>query len=173
MADEQRPEENAEVGYEVEDANVRQLVLAGVGLAVGTAIACFAMYFLFNMLKQSGARAQEQTLNPMSGPRTFPPEPRLQVKPWEEIQNLRVKENQVLNTYGWTNKGAGMVRIPIDKAMDIVAQRGLPSRAPGQPAQTASPGTVGGRAGQPQAAPRNTTPPGAPVLKEGGNAPRK
>jgi hypothetical protein len=173
MADEHRPEENAEAGYEVADADVRQVVMAGIGLAVATAIACFAMYFLFNMLKFSGEREQRQTLNPMAGPRTLPPEPRLQVRPWEEIQNLRMKEDQVLNTYGWTNKGAGMVRIPIEKAMEIVAQRGLPSRVPGQPAQTASPAATGGRAGQPQAASRNSASPHAPALKEGGNAPRK
>lgn len=129
MADEHRPEENPDIGYEVADADVRQVVMAGIGLAVATVIACFAMYFMFNMLKFTGEREQKHALNPMAGPRTLPPEPRLQVRPWEQIQDLHAKEDQVLNTYGWTNKGAGMVRIPIDKAMEIVAQRGLPARA--------------------------------------------
>ncbi len=169
MADEQIHEENPEVRYEVADANIRQVVIAGIGLAVATAIACFAMYFLFNLLKQSSASAQ--TVNPMAPPRTLPPEPRVEEKPWVQRQNLVTKDGQTLNTYGWTNKGAGLVRIPIDRAMDIVVQHGLPYTAPGQTPKTQP--AAAGPAGQPQAAPRTSASPSAPMLKESGNAIRK
>ena len=171
MADEHVHEENPDVRYEVADANIRQVVFAGIGLAVATAIACFAMYFLFNLLKQSGGPAQ--TVNPMAPPRTLPPEPRVEEKPWMQHVNVLTKDDQILNTYGWTNKGAGLVRIPIDKAMDIVVQHGLPAVAPGQTPQTQPASVSGGRAGQPQAVPRTSASPSAPVLKEGGNATRK
>ena len=141
MADEHVHEENPDVGYEVADANIRQVVIAGIGLAVATAIACFAMYFLFNLLKKSGGPAQ--AVNPMAPARTMPPEPRVEDKPWMQHVNVLTKDDQTLNTYGWTNKGAGLVRIPIDKAMDIVVQRGFAQTAP------------------------------APALKESGNAARK
>jgi hypothetical protein len=171
MADEHVPEENQDIRFEVADASIRQVVLAGVGLAAATVIACFAMYFLFNMLKQSGGPAQ--AVNPMAPPRTLPPEPRLEERPWMQHQTQLTKEDQILDTYGWTNKNAGLVRIPIDKAMDIVVQRGLPTRTPGQPAKTEPASAAVGRAGQPQAVPRSSATPGAPVLKESGNAQRK
>ena len=95
----------------------------------------------------------------------------MEEKPWVQHENLLTKEDQTLGTYGWTNKGAGLVRIPIDKAMDLVAQRGLPYAAPGQAIQTQP--APGGRAGQPQAAPRTSASPSAPMLKEGGNAAKK
>jgi hypothetical protein len=169
VADEHVHEENPDVGYEVADANIRQVVIAGIGLAVATAIACFAMYFLFNLLKKSGGPAQ--AVNPMAPARTLPPEPRVEEKPWMQHVNVLTKDDQTLNTYGWTNKGAGLVRIPIDKAMDIVVQRGLPTVTPGRPVQTQA--FTGGRAGQPQAVPRTSATPSAPVLKESGNAVRK
>ena len=172
MAEEhlERPEdreENKDAGYEIKDANIKQVVLAGLGIAAVTVIACFAMYFLFNLLKHG--ESQGQTINPMAGPRTLPPNPRLQEKPWEELQKLRAREEQILNTYGWVNKGAGTTRIPIDKAMDAVAQKGLPARAPGQAVETAA----GSRQGQPPAAPGSLPTPQAAPLKEDGSAQRQ
>jgi hypothetical protein len=164
MADEHVHGDNPDIGYEVADANIRQVVIAGIGLAVATAIACFAMYFLFNLLKKSGGPAQ--AVNPMAPASTLPPEPRVEDKPWMQRQNLLPKEDRVLNTYGWTNKGAGLVRIPIDKAMDLIVQRGVPGG-------TQAPAVTGGRVGQPQAMPRTSATPSAPILKESGNAPRK
>ena len=39
-----------------------------------------------------------------------------------------MQEEQTLNSYGWVDQQAGVVRIPIDRAMDLLAQRGLPTR---------------------------------------------
>jgi hypothetical protein len=58
-----------------------------------------------------------------------PPEPRLQTDPRADLRELRVHEDEVLSTYGWVDKGAGVVRIPIEDALKITAQRGLPARA--------------------------------------------
>lgn len=55
--------------------------------------------------------------------------PRLQLKPPEELNNFRAGEETALNTYGWIDRTAGVVRIPIDRAMDLVLERGLPTRS--------------------------------------------
>jgi len=47
-------------------------------------------------------------------------------KPYLQLQNLRTLEDHVLSTYAWVDETAGTVRIPVDRAMDIVAQKGLP-----------------------------------------------
>ena len=45
-----------------------------------------------------------------------------------EINDFRMQEEQTLNSYGWVDQQAGVVRIPIDRAMQLLAQRGLPTR---------------------------------------------
>jgi hypothetical protein len=59
----------------------------------------------------------------------MPPEPRLQPHPADEYQALRQHEDEVLNHYGWVDQKAGVVRLPIDKAMDILAKRGFPTKS--------------------------------------------
>jgi hypothetical protein len=127
-------------GYEVEDASVREIVFTGVGLAVGTIIVCFAVAGLFKVLTATEVSSR-QPLTQVPAGQSFPPTPRLQEKPWLELQGVRAHEDQVLTTYGWVDKNAGKVRIPIDKAMDIVVQHGLPMRTEGAPGGTGSPKT--------------------------------
>ncbi len=55
-----------------------------------------------------------------------------QVNPPEALQELRATEEAVLTTYGWVDRKNGVVHIPIDRAMDLLLQRGLPTRPPDQ-----------------------------------------
>ena len=48
--------------------------------------------------------------------------------PAQELQQWRAAEEESLRSYGWVNKEAGIVRIPIARAMELLAERGLPSR---------------------------------------------
>src|SRR2546422_915423 len=63
-----------------------------------------------------------------------PPEPRLQGAPGHEnspaidIEKFRAQETQSLNSYGWVDSKAGVVRIPIEDAKKLLLQRGLPVR---------------------------------------------
>ncbi len=56
----------------------------------------------------------------------LPPGPRLQAAPPKDMQEFRARENAVLNGYAWVDKEKGEAQIPIDRAMDIVAEKGLP-----------------------------------------------
>jgi len=67
------------------------------------------------------------------------PEPRLEANERTELNGFRSEEDQKLNTYGWVDQKEGVVHIPIEQAMQIVAQRGLPVRPP-----SASPEQVSG-----------------------------
>lgn len=117
-------------GYEVEDASVREIVFTGIGLAVGTLVVCLLTWGLFNISKT--VSQEGQPVNPMARPGQLPPEPRVEVQPWVDLENLRRHEEEVLQTYGWADKGAGKVRLPVDRAIDVMAARGLPVRG-GQP----------------------------------------
>lgn len=59
--------------------------------------------------------------------------PSPQVGSGEALKALRATEAAALTTYGWVDKDKGIVHIPIDKAMELLLQRGLPTRPPKQP----------------------------------------
>lgn len=175
MADSHKhqPDEiNPEVGFETTDANVKHIVVAGLGLTVATILACFAMYLVFAALKHEASESGRQPINPMAGPRAFPPMPRIEERPWEEMQVLNARDAQILGTYG---KGSnGTIRIPIEKAMDIVVQKGLPTRAPGAQPATAPFDTATAAGANPQAVPRMSATPSEPVpQKENTGAAKK
>jgi hypothetical protein len=58
----------------------------------------------------------------------MPPVPRIEEHPAIELKDLRTQEDKILSTYGWTDKRSGIVRIPIERAMDLQLQRGFPTR---------------------------------------------
>lgn len=66
------------------------------------------------------------------------------------LREFRTREDDSLATYGWVDRGAGIVRLPISRAKDLVIERGLPTR-PGAPPSTLSPAP-------PTAAPSPATP---------------
>lgn len=62
-----------------------------------------------------------------------PPAPRLQTQTFKDIYLLRQGENEKLESYAWVDKGTGVTRIPIERAMELTLERGLPARS-GSPA---------------------------------------
>ena len=114
-------------GYETRDASIRGLVLFAVGLAATLVLVFIGMVVVFHYFSRSqslGAPA-----SPFVDVRTLPPQPRLQVEPRTDLEHLRRHEDELLNSYGWVDPKAGLVRIPIDRAMDLLLQKGLPVRA--------------------------------------------
>ena len=58
--------------------------------------------------------------------------PLLQVLPEDELAAMRAADARELGEYAWADKASGAVRIPIDRAMRLLVDRGLPA-APGAP----------------------------------------
>lgn len=58
--------------------------------------------------------------------RSLPPAPRLQPDPPQEIEELHRWEERVLTSYGWVNRDQGVARIPVERAMELVLEEGLP-----------------------------------------------
>jgi hypothetical protein len=63
----------------------------------------------------------------------LPPEPRLQPSPVRDLMEMRATEEETLRNYGWVNRQGGIVRVPVDRAMQLVLERGLPEVPPQQP----------------------------------------
>jgi hypothetical protein len=71
-------------------------------------------------------------------PQTAFPSPRLEEDERGQLNRILMKEDDILYSYGWVDQKAGVVRIPIDRAMDLLVQRGLPVRPPGLVSQPAT-----------------------------------
>lgn len=73
------------------------------------------------------------------------PAPRLQPNPREEMQHFLAQEKAQSTTYGWIDKPHGIVRLPIDVAMEQVAKRGIPGwpASREQAERHASPASIG------------------------------
>jgi hypothetical protein len=52
--------------------------------------------------------------------------PLLQISPRLDLRDFRAQEDNQLNSYGWVDRRAGVVRVPIERAMELVLQKGLP-----------------------------------------------
>lgn len=115
------------------------IMKAGVGLAAVTIASYLIVWAAFPLLRNQRDAAGAGRRYPMAEANLnrLPPEPRLQVDPKEELRLLRAAASQRLAGYGWVDKSAGVVRIPIEAAMKMTVERGLPSRGAAAPPTTA------------------------------------
>jgi len=126
-----------------QDVNVHGVFMSGVFLAVGLIVAALFSWGLYRVLVKTGP--PEKKLSPMvaANLQRTPPEPRLEPNPLEPREKMRAEEELALHSYGWVDKQTGAVRIPIDRAMDLIAERGLPP-AKAMPATAPLPSATGG-----------------------------
>jgi hypothetical protein len=120
---------NPEVAHEHSDVNIRAILTFGVVLTIVAAVVHLLIYVLFGYFN-GRENVQKRATYPLAAEqeKRVPPEPRLQTDPRQDLANLRAKEDDALTTYGWVDRNAGVVRIPIDQAMKLTLERGLPAR---------------------------------------------
>jgi hypothetical protein len=124
----------AQLGHEAGDVNAWAVGKFGIGLML---LCIFALALLLGFFKYL-----ESTANPLAeGARPTPPQPRLETTPTVDLQAMRDAEDSILTSYGWVDQAKGVVRIPIDVAIDLLSQRGLPAR-PQNGVQSASDASV-------------------------------
>ena len=143
---------NGHGDYERRDIGTSGVLYFMAGLAVAAVMIHFVIAGLYKYLEHH-SEAQQRTIsplvtNPVRDTRTLPPEfktdsegtdyqkyleknfpaPQLEIDERTELNKARLYEENTLSTYDYIDKDAGTVRIPIDRAMDLLAQRGLPTR---------------------------------------------
>ncbi len=127
-------------GHETTDANIRNLIIFGVGLSlvviVGLLISRAVLHYFV------GHQGLGPPASPFENVRMLPPEPRLQVAAPKDLGQYKASQNEILNSYGWVDQKAGIVRIPIDRAMDVLLQKGFPARGT-TPAKQSTPRNSG------------------------------
>jgi hypothetical protein len=104
----------------------------GVAMLISAGIV-YGTFWLFEGRKAEADRAA-QVFPLAAGQVKEPPSPNLQTQPFKDIYLLRQGEQERLAGYGWVDKGTGTTHIPIDRAMQLVIEKGLVQARPDNPA---------------------------------------
>jgi len=148
---------DAHGGFEREDLGVAGVVYSLIALAVF----CLVVHFLVTGLYRALDRYSESSTASMSPlitdvpsdtrhvqkdyPQAKFPNPRLEEDEVGQFKSILAGQEEILNSYGWVDEKAGVAHIPIDRAMEILAQRGLPVIGE---AANATPHAAAGKAGK-------------------------
>jgi hypothetical protein len=145
MSNETHPVNSKSNGsYERRDIGVAPVLYFLMSLAIAGLVVYFVVDGIYSYLEKQ-SNAQQAPISPLvtNAPadtrklstdykdylkQNFP-SPQLEVDERGQLDKIRIDEAETLSSYDWVDQKAGTVRIPIDHAMELIAQRGLPVRA--------------------------------------------
>ena len=139
---------NGHADYERKDISVSAVGYFLVGLAAFIVISYFIVHGIYHFL-ETHFEAEQTPVSPLvtnaqPDTRHIPPQyngdyekylkenfpaPHLETNERTELNEIRLREENILSTYDYVDKNAGTVRIPIDRAMNLLAERGLPQHS--------------------------------------------
>lgn len=113
------------LGHEPRDIRARPILLAFVALGITALLVQGLMYVVLARFTANDMRVSEPA-SPLAATYGMkaPPEPRLQVAPRDDLAGLHAREDALLHGYAWVDRQAGVARIPIDRAIEILAAGG-------------------------------------------------
>jgi hypothetical protein len=125
--------------HESRDADVRSLMWFGVGL-----LGLIVFGFIVTEVAFRYFVGQEKFVPPTAlfTKEQMPPPPLIQEHVGDELQDYLRQEKQALQSYGWVDRKAGIVRVPISQAMNMLLQKGLPVRTGAPTLAPSSPHTL-------------------------------
>jgi len=152
MSDETKPESTTGHGsYERQDLQATGVLYFFLGLAVFVLLCIFGLRGVFAVLDHREKELQP-AVNPLvtnvptdtrhiapGYPQSSFPNPKLEEDERGQLNGIRIAEENTLYSYGWVDEKAGTVHIPIDRAMDLIVQRGLPLGPQGATSAAAPP----------------------------------
>jgi hypothetical protein len=124
-----------DLGFEREDLGAKPVIGFIVSLVISGVLIYYVIWGIFHFL-DAYDRKHQQSRTPLIKVETNTrdvqtqmiqrfPEPRLEDNERTELNGFRYGEEEQLNSYGWVDKNAGVAHIPIEQAMQLIAQRGL------------------------------------------------
>ncbi|MGA3091825.1 MAG: hypothetical protein ABSD75_24720 [Terriglobales bacterium] len=135
-----------ETEYEREDLGTRAVFAFMIGLAIFGIITYFIVVGMYSFL-DNYERSQMATASPLvttkgaisrvvtqaDMDKAFKDNgaPMLETNEMGQFRNFLMNQENQLNSYGWVDQKAGVVHIPIDRAMELIVQQKLPVYAPG------------------------------------------
>ena len=128
--------------YEHTDAAIAPVAKFLFWLFIAAIITHFGLAGVYKLMVDQGVKSEaSERRYPLAATeeQRIPPVPRLQQFPRNELYTFRNEERDRLETYGWESKAAGTVHIPIEEAMKLMVERGVPAQA----TDAAQPAVVG------------------------------
>jgi hypothetical protein len=115
-----------------DDENTKTIARVGLGLLLALWMVIILIYPFFSYLKyhRTGGKDPARTLPYLP---KLPPEPRNVNEPYQALEKFQKIQQGQLENYYWIDRNKGIVAIPIQRAMQIIAQRGLPVSKPAPP----------------------------------------
>ncbi len=134
MAHSAQPIDNREailLGHQPDQVQIGSIVRFGIGLTISVILVFVVILFLLRYFEgRDIARADEQPpMMAVADPNLFP-RPRLQEHPSRNLEQYREEIGAKVNSYGWVDEKAGIARIPIDRALELTAEKQLLKSSP-------------------------------------------
>lgn len=139
--------ENADVAFETRDISISSVLWSLVYLAITIGISLVICIFFFKYTTQYSASqdkpvpvVRQQMSEKETSDMTMPPEPRLQgvpghlTDPQQDLRDKIAADTAENERSGWVDEKAGIAKIPVQDAMKIIAEKGLPN-FPAPPAE--------------------------------------
>jgi hypothetical protein len=140
MQENRKHDHTAHGSYERQDLQPAGIVYFLLALAVVTVACIVGLRGLYTYLDHR-ERSSQTPVNPLltnlpedtrrvapGYPQTAFPDPKLEEDERTQLNSIRMNEEKELYSYGWVDEKAGTLHIPIERAMDLIVQRGLPVR---------------------------------------------
>ncbi len=134
--------EPTDADHEHSDVSLRGVVIFIVVLAVVCAVSFVLMWMLYGYFERRAVANDPRPPALNMRARDVPPEPRLQINPAADLRSFRAAEEKKLHSYAWVDKEGRIVRIPIERAMELTAERGRLPVIPPAPTPAAPPASV-------------------------------
>ena len=128
-------------GYERQDLQASGILYFLLGLLVGVVLCILLLRGVYAFLDHR-EKALQPAVNPLvtnvptdtrhitpGYPQSVFPNPKLEEDERGQLNGIVLQEENTLYSYGWIDEKAGTVRIPIERAMALIVQRGLPVRS--------------------------------------------
>jgi hypothetical protein len=136
---------DAHGSFEHQDLSPKGVLYFFLGLGVFMVVIYFIAFGIYHVLNAAD-QANQKTMSPMVAPKADTravtpsdihafPDPRLEEHERTQLRSFIEDEDGKLATYNWVDKDKGVVQIPIERAMELIVQRGLPVRSQVQEAQ--------------------------------------
>jgi hypothetical protein len=130
MADSRKSAHEGHAEVYDRELNLRAILGFCAGVLGVTIVALLVMWWMSDSFKRQD-QAKDAAPPPLAEAQLdpIPPGPRLQPAPPRDMDDLRARDREALTTYGWVDKTSGIARIPVDRAIQILADEAAKSRA--------------------------------------------
>ena len=113
--------------HEVHDINIRAITLFGVALLAIILVSLYALRAMAGMWSGEPLTVDAR-IAPSEATAPAAPGPGVEAKPAVELEQVLAPQRERMNSYGWIDKNAGTIHVPIERAMTLLLEEGLPAR---------------------------------------------